>query len=72
MYLNSITGEKPNAAGIYPHYIDLVHFTPQVGTALAQVVSVGADPDDLTNDPRADDHIERLRNDVERWRSEKR
>lgn len=73
MYLNGLTGETANAAGVFPHYIDLVHFTPMIGLALAGGMIEGKVPaDELTDNPRAEDRIAHLRADVDSWRSQKR
>ncbi len=69
MTLTGLTGEGPTAEGIFPHYIDLVHFTPQIGLAIATGMLENVLPDnDLTNDPNAEIKIESLRTDVQRWR----
>ncbi len=69
MILTGMTGETANEAGIYPHYIDLVHFTPQIGAVLAVGMMENRLPgNDLTNARDADSRIESLRTDVLRWR----
>jgi hypothetical protein len=73
MTLNGITTEPPDRAGVYSDYIDLVHFSPEVGTVLtgAMLGSVKTDAD-LTDDPDAEDRITGLLKDDATWRSEKR
>ncbi len=75
MTLNEISSEKPDAKGVYPDYIDLVHFTPQVGEALASGMlglrPLGPDLD-LIDNPEADRLIDQLRDDDARWKSQKR
>jgi hypothetical protein len=62
MTRNQITGEGPNASGEYPHYVDLVHFTPQVGAQLVKTMLGRASfpgNGDLTNNPDAEKLIAR-------------
>ena len=73
MTLNGITAEMPDRSGAYSDYIDLVHFSPEVGTVLtgAMLGTVKSDAD-LTDDPNAEDRITGLLQDDAAWRSKKR
>jgi hypothetical protein len=73
MTLNGITTEAPDRAGVYTDYIDLVHFSPEVGTVLtgAMLGKIKTDAD-LTDDPSAEDRITGLLKDDAAWRSQKR
>ena len=75
MTLNGISNEGPDTTGHYPEYVDLVHFTPRLGTALAGGM-LGLRPApadaDLTDNPNAEALIAHLRDDDAFWRSEKR
>lgn len=75
MSLNQITGEQPDSDGTYPDYIDLVHFTPRMGTVLTGIMleASGLTSDaDLTRDPYATSRIRQMLQEDRVWRSEKR
>jgi hypothetical protein len=75
MSLNGITGEGPDAGGVYPDYIDLVHFTPRMGTVLTGIMlgtSGLASDADLTGEQDAQSRIRQLLQEDAVWRSEKR
>ena len=75
MTLDNITGEKPDSGGAYPDYIDLVHFTPRIGTVLTGIMlgtSGLASDADLTSDPFAESRIGQMIQEDKVWRSEKR